>query len=137
MSIARLLALSCADPDDGVVGSDSVTRAFAAAFHMEHSASAGIENLWCCYVEVLLLTQTIIQFWCWIKFLDLQYDMLSSLRVAAGMADLAVGVLLLLLLRGQWFNAQAFLFLQWPYYLCCCCCVDYVGAGYDALDPFL
>ncbi|GMH18570.1 hypothetical protein Nepgr_020411 [Nepenthes gracilis] len=73
----------------------------------------------------------------WIEFLDLQYDVHSSSKVAAGMADLVVGVLLLLLLRGQWNDAEAVLFLQWPHYLCCRCCVDYVGAGYDAMAPFL
>ncbi|GMH12820.1 hypothetical protein Nepgr_014661 [Nepenthes gracilis] len=40
-------ALSCVDPDDGVVGSDSVSRAFAAAFHLDHSARwwAGMADL--------------------------------------------------------------------------------------------
>ncbi|GMH12907.1 hypothetical protein Nepgr_014748 [Nepenthes gracilis] len=60
-------ALSCADPDDGVVGSDSVTRAFAAAFHMEHSACWNEDELfassWCRSKGVVLAASGIENWW--------------------------------------------------------------------------
>ncbi|GMH29496.1 hypothetical protein Nepgr_031339 [Nepenthes gracilis] len=101
-------ALSFADPDDGVVGSDSVTRAFASA-SIWGFLPVGMR------MNYLLSRLPSLRFGCccgsalrsWIEFLAPPYVVQSSSKVAAGMADLAVGVLLLLLLCGQWNDAEA------------------------------
>ncbi|GMH03389.1 hypothetical protein Nepgr_005228 [Nepenthes gracilis] len=91
-------ALSYVDPDDGVVGSDSVTRAFALAFHLGHPAR---------WNEDELFARQAVNGWQRMARRLLFED-------AAGMADLVVGVMLLLLLHGQWNDAEAiFIFLQW------------------------